>query len=96
MLTIARREQEGQKRDFSAHSERKPMSSREQAEYLVSSFPNVGSNLAKELLAKFGSVKNVVNASLDDLQNVDGVGPKKAENIKQVTDVDYNQRSQSS
>ena len=41
----------------------------------------VGVSMAKKLLECFGSVKNISNASLEELQLVDGVGKKLAENI---------------
>jgi Fanconi anemia group M protein len=51
--------------------------------------PNVGLNLAKELLKHFKSVKNVVNASEEELKKVDGVGDKKAKAIKDATENEY-------
>jgi len=86
---IARREQNDEKKEFSPHADRKPMSLKEQQEYIVSALPNVGLNLARDLLKHFGSVKNVLNASVDELQKVSNVGEKKARGIKDVSDKDY-------
>ena len=71
------------------HADRKPLSLKEQQEYLVSSLPNVGLNLAKELLKNFKTVKNVVNAKEDDLKNIDKIGDKKAKGINEVINKEY-------
>ncbi len=52
--------------------------------FIVESLPTVGPVLAQSLLKKFGTIKNLVNATEKDLLEVDKVGPKKA---KQIVDV---------
>ncbi|HII72263.1 TPA: DEAD/DEAH box helicase [Candidatus Woesearchaeota archaeon] len=89
LAVIAKREQDGSGSDFSPHASRKPSSLRNQQEYVVSSLPGVGLTLARPLLEKFGSIKNIVNASHDDLKQVDKIGDKKAEDIKKVFDEKY-------
>src|SRR3989338_7291486 len=83
---IAKREQEDTGRDFSMHSEKKAMSIKDQQEYIVSSLPGVGSVLAKPLLKYFKSIKNVVNAEQKELEEVEGIGKKKAERIRDILD----------
>jgi Fanconi anemia group M protein len=85
---IAKREQE-QSKDFSLHAEKRGMSIKEMQEYVVSSLPGVGSGLAKPLLKHFGSVKNVINASKEELEKVEKIGPKTAEKIKDIIDREY-------
>ena len=65
------------------------MSIQQQQEYIISALPNVGQNLAKELLKKFGSVKNVIGASKEDLKQVENLGEKKADKIKDIVDKEY-------
>ena len=86
---IAKREQESEGSDFSLHSEKREMSLKDWQEYIIAALPGVGSNLAKPLLREFKSVKNVVNASLDELQKVEKIGPVKAGKIKEITDEEY-------
>jgi Fanconi anemia group M protein len=86
---IAKREQENSGKDFSLHGDRKPLTLKEQQEYIVSSLPSVGSNLAKELLKSLGSVKKVINADEEELKKVNKVGEKIAKNIKDAVDKDY-------
>ena len=89
LLAIAKREQTDGNKEFSPHADRKPMTLKEQQEYLVSSLPTVGPNLAKELLKELKSVKNVVNASEEELKNVAGVGDKIAKTIKALVEKEY-------
>jgi len=90
LIAIAKREQEKDlDRDFSPHSSRKPLSLKEQQEYIVSALPNVGPCLAKDLLTKFKSIKSIVNSSEEDLKKVDKVGDKTAKAIRDVFDREY-------
>jgi len=88
LVSIAKRES-GVSKDFSLHL-KKPLNIKEQQEYLVSSFPSVGPSLAKVLLDKFGNVKNIVNASEEELRKIEGVGEKIAKSIKEVAEKEYN------
>ena len=81
LAIIAKREQEESKGSYSAHGSKKPMSTKELQEYIVSALPGVGGGLAKPLLREFKSVRNVVNASAEELQKVDKIGEKKAKEI---------------
>src|SRR3989338_4278463 len=39
-------------------------------------------NIARDLVNKFNSLENIVNASLEDLQTIKGLGPAKALQLK--------------
>jgi ERCC4-related helicase/DNA uptake protein ComE-like DNA-binding protein len=82
LAMIAKREQEKDD-NFTLHS-RKPLTLKEQQEYLVASIPGVGSILSKPLLKKFGSVARLVNAKEEELRQVDKIGEKKAKEIQRV------------
>jgi len=86
---ISKREQDETGKDFSPHGSRKPMSIREQQEYIISALPGVGTALAKPLLEKFRSVKGVVNAEEAELKTVELIGDKKAKKIREIVDTDY-------
>jgi Fanconi anemia group M protein len=89
LVAIAKREQALVKESWQPHAEKRAMSVQEQQEYIVSAMPNVGLQLAKELLKHFKSVKNVVNASEEQLKQVEGVGEKKAKSIKDAVEKEY-------
>jgi ERCC4-type nuclease len=57
--------------------------------YVVSSLPGIGAKTANNLLTHFGSVRGVMNASKEQLMEVDGVGTKKAEEIHGVLTMSY-------
>ena len=89
LLIIAKREQEETSKDFNLHADRKPSTLKEQQEYLVSSFPGINAALSKPLLKHFKTIKNLVNADLDELQKVEKIGPSKAKQIKDVVEKEY-------
>ncbi|MDA4121829.1 MAG: helix-hairpin-helix domain-containing protein [Thaumarchaeota archaeon] len=57
--------------------------------YVVSSLPGIGLKTAGNLLSHFGSVRGVMNASMEQLMEVDGVGRKRAEEIHGVLTAVY-------
>ena len=81
---IAKREQDPEKKDFQMHTA-KPISLKEQQEYIVSSLPNIGGALAKPLK----TVKKLINASEEQLKKVNLIGEKKAKKIREVIDIEY-------
>ncbi|MBN2517762.1 MAG: DEAD/DEAH box helicase family protein [Candidatus Altiarchaeota archaeon] len=89
LYVLAKREQEGRLKDIALRGEKRAMSLAERQQFIVESLPNVSAVLAKRLLKHFKSVRNVFNALSKDLQEVDGIGPKKAREIKEVIRVEY-------
>jgi len=59
----------------------RPKGKRKQQLHILQSFPGVGPARAARLLARFGSVRNVLNASLENLITVEGIGSETARNI---------------
>lgn len=92
LITLARREQEENDKDFSIRGERKPLSTKELQEYVVSGLPGVGPQLAKNLLREFRSVKGVCTASEEELQDVENIGKKKATEIRRILDEEYKEK----
>lgn len=86
---IAIREQKGEKSSISLRTEKKPVNMWEQQIFIIESLPNIGPVNAKRLLEHFGSVTNVINASVDELKEVEGIGEKTAKNIRKVVDSKY-------
>ncbi len=86
---IAVREQNGERTPIQIRTDKKPVSLLEQQLFIVESLPNIGPVNAKALLQHFGSVGNVLNANESQLQEVEGIGKKTAENIRNVIDSKY-------
>jgi Fanconi anemia group M protein len=72
------------RKPVSLSDRRKPLTKDEYKLYMIESLPGVGPVLAKNLFDRFGSVKGILSASLNELKSVEGVGIKKAEKIKEV------------
>lgn len=56
--------------------------------YLLQGFPQVGPKLAKRLILHFKSVSKIMNASVQTLTEVDGIGIISAERIREVLDTE--------
>jgi ERCC4-related helicase/ERCC4-type nuclease len=92
IYTVARREQLDRKRTVNPHAGKSSQTLAERQEYLVSAISEVGPVIAKNLLKHFGSVKDIAEASVEDLQAVDKVGPKTAARIREIMDSEYQTR----
>jgi Fanconi anemia group M protein len=68
---------------------RKPLTLKEQQELLIETLPGIGPSLAKSLLKEFRNVKIILNASEEELQRAEKIGPKKAREIFKVINSDY-------
>ena len=88
-LALISKRLEKPRKNISLVSKRKPLTLKEQQEYIVEGLPGIGNNLAKALLSKFKSVKNVINAKEERLQKVDKIGEKKSGFIREVLDAEY-------
>jgi len=81
---IAKREQVDEKRTPSLHGRKTAMTLSEQQEYIISSMSNIGPVAARKLLQHFGSVESVMRAGPDELMEVESIGPKTAQRIREV------------
>ncbi|AIF69703.1 DEAD/DEAH box helicase [Palaeococcus pacificus DY20341] len=86
---IARREQEERKKEVSLRGEKKALTLAERQRLIVEGLPNVSATLAKRLLKHFGSVERVFTATEEELMEVEGIGEKKAREIRKVITVPY-------
>jgi Fanconi anemia group M protein len=85
---LARREmREGHEPKVHGHKTARTL--KEQQEYLVSAISSVGPTVARNLLKHFGSVEKIMTASSDQLQEVELVGPKIAQRIRELVGGEY-------
>lgn len=71
------------------HGHKTARTLKEQQEYLISAIPSVGPSVARNLLRHFGSIERVIAASKEELQEVDMVGPRIAERIRELVGGEY-------
>ncbi len=87
--SIATREQNYKEKDFGIRTERKPLTTKEQQEFIVESLPGIGPSLAKSLLKEFKTVKKITNAKPERLQKIKQLGKTKAEEIRRILNEKY-------
>ena len=76
-------------REPKVHGHKTARTLKEQQEYLISAISSVGPTVAKNLLKHFGSVEKIMTASSEQLQEVELVGPKIAQRIRELVGGDY-------
>lgn len=89
MLYVIAKREEGERGERKMHPHKAQRSLAEEQEYVVSAFPEIGLKNARLLLAHFGSVQAIVNASLEELVAVQGIGEKTAGRIYEVCRREY-------
>ncbi len=89
IFVTAKREQLKSGSDIRLRVGRKGLTISEQQRFIIESLPTVGPQLAISLLEKFGSIKNIANATEKELQEIENLGPKKARQIIKVMDAIY-------
>jgi len=89
LYIMAKREQRDEKRPIAVRGEKTPMSLREKQQFIVEGLPNVSAVLAKRLLDRFGSIKDIVNASEEELREVAGIGRGIASEILEILNAKY-------
>ncbi len=60
----------------------RPVGKRKRQLYILQGLPRVGPKRAAQLLNRFGNVRNVLNAGLEELTSVDGIGNDTAQRIR--------------
>ncbi|OPY38441.1 MAG: putative ski2-type helicase [Methanoregula sp. PtaU1.Bin051] len=81
MLFVLAKREESERGERKVHPHKTHRSLREDQEYVVSAFPEIGMKSARLLLAHFGSVQAIANAELKDLVAIKGIGEKTAQRI---------------
>lgn len=66
----------------------------ERAVGVLASFPLVGEERARRLLERFGSLREVLNASVEELCRVEGIGPKIARGIVELANKPYSRSTE--
>jgi len=86
---LAMREQKTKKRKALIRKAYKISNPKENALSVLSSFPGINRVLATRMLEKFKSVKGVINASAEDLKEIEGLGAKKSKKFTELVEETY-------
>lgn len=68
-------------KEIKLNAGKKTLDKKEQMQFIIESFPGIGPKKSKELLKKFSTIQNIINAPIEDLKNVLG---KNAENFVEL------------
>ncbi len=85
---LAEMERYKEKRELRLKGKKKAYTFYQAQSLVLCSLPGVGPRLASHLIRHFGSVKNVANASIDELSEVEKIGPKKAMCIRDIFNIE--------
>ncbi len=89
VIAYARREQSELKRPVVLTARKKSLTDADFMESIMASFPNVGAQIAINLLRHFKTLRNIFNASEDELTKVEKVGPVIAKRIIELITKEY-------
>jgi len=86
---LAKKEQQGNKRDVSVRIGKKSKDEHRLQEQIVCGLPGVSTVTCRRLLENFGSVERVFSATEDELLQVKGVGKKLAKRIREILEKEW-------
>ncbi len=72
--------------EISLNISKKSLNKKEQVQFILEGFPGIGPKTSKKLLEKFKSIKNITNATEEELKKILG---KRAPNIKKIIEEVY-------
>jgi len=91
IFQIAKREQIEDKRTISIRQKAGIDTPARHQEFLVAGLPSVSTVLAKRMLARFGTPQKIFSASLDELQEIEGIGEEKAKRVFEMLNSEYSE-----
>jgi Fanconi anemia group M protein len=91
LQVMAKREQKDDKKTVAIREEKTSMSLRERQQFVIEGLPNVSAVLAKRLLDHFGSIRDITNASEEELMEVKGVGKNISSEILELLNAQYSE-----
>jgi Fanconi anemia group M protein len=86
---MGKREMEKGPKSVQIRTEKKPLTLEEQQLFITESLPQIGPVTARKLLEHFKTIENVFKASEKDLQEIEGIGNKIANDIRKVIESEY-------
>lgn len=89
LKSLAKREQDDDEREVNPHGNKETSDLKSQQEYIVSSIEGVGPKTSTNLLKHFGDIKSVLDASTEELKEVDGIGKEGAKKIYSIIRTEY-------
>ncbi|MDP2629063.1 MAG: ERCC4 domain-containing protein [Nanoarchaeota archaeon] len=73
-------------KEVSLNAKKKSFNKKEQLQFIIEGFPGIGPKTSKKLLKEFGTIRNIINASEEELTKILG---KKTEIFKKIVENKY-------
>ena len=89
---MAYREQVGESKGLQIRCNKRSHSFSHSQEFLVAGLPHVSNVLSKRLLKHFGTVRDVYDATPEELMKVEGIGKEKAKKIWELINAGYEEK----
>ena len=89
LIQMAEKEQEDQEKEVAVRGNSTGKTMEQRKEFIVAGLPGVNTKIARRLLKKFKNVRSIFKASEEELQEIEGLGPKKAKSITSMLDESY-------
>ena len=89
VYAVTKHEQLAKKQPMRLYAKRKTYTLSQSQRAIIEMFPMVGPKRAKQLLEHFGNIQNIVNASEQELKEVEGMGEKRAKMIRKISNEQY-------
>jgi Fanconi anemia group M protein len=89
LMQIAEKEQIEKEKDVQVRANATGRTLKQQKEFIVAGLPGVNTKIARRLLDKFGNIDSIFSATEEELQEVEGLGEKKASSIRSILDEEY-------
>ena len=86
---MAYREQVGESKGLQIRCNKRNHTISHSQEFLVAGLPNISNVLSKRLLEHFGTVRDVYDATPEELMKVEGIGKEKAKKIWDLINAGY-------
>ncbi len=94
LAKLAEREQDHTRREPRVLGSKRAHSTQDWQVLILASMPGVGPKLAKSLIKHFKSIRSIVLADKDELQEVDKIGKKKAEHIHKILNAVFEEQEE--
>lgn len=89
LQSLAKREQEENEEEVAVRGGKSPKTEKELQEFVVAGLPDINTKIARRLLKQFETIQEVFTVSEEELKDVEGIGDKKAESIRELVEKKY-------
>ena len=89
LIIMAKKEQREDKKSISFRKEKKTIPLSDKQQFVIEGLPSVSAILAKRLLDHFGTIRDIINASEEELMEVKGIGKNISTEILELINARY-------